>query len=102
MWTNLDCTAMTTVNVHEAKTTLSELIARVEAGEEVVIARANKPVVRLVPVDSRPQKRVLGLNASPGAWIADDFDAPMADEALWYGDDETPRAPAKKARLPRR
>lgn len=77
---------MTTVNVHEAKTKLSELIARVEAGEEVVIARANKPVVRLVAFHKEPTKRILGLNASPKAWIADDFDAPMEDEALWYGE----------------
>jgi prevent-host-death family protein len=76
---------MTTVNVHEAKTTLSDLIARVEAGEEVVIARANKPVVRLVPFERKPLKRVLGLSAHPEARIADDFDAPMADEAVWYG-----------------
>ena len=89
---------MTTVNVHEAKTTLSELIARAEAGEEVVIARANKPVVRLVPVQSRPAKRILGLNAGPGFWIADDFDAPMPDEAAWYGE---PVEPSKKARTRR-
>ncbi len=75
---------MTTVNVHEAKTTLSELIARAEAGEEVVIARANKPVVRLVALNRKPATRVLGLNASPRAWIADDFDAPMENEASWY------------------
>lgn len=77
---------MTTVNVHEAKTNLSDLIARAEAGEEVVIARANKPVVRLVAVHQRPAKRILGLNAGPGFWMADDFDAPMADEASWYGE----------------
>jgi len=41
------------VNVHTAKTTLSNLILRAEAGEEVIIARRGKPVVRLVPVTSR-------------------------------------------------
>ena len=94
--------AMTIVNVHEAKTTLSDLIARAEAGEEVVIARANKPVVRLVAIERKPKRRVLGLNASPGAWIADDFDAPMADEALWYGDEPPQPATSKKAPAPRR
>ena len=89
---------MTTVNVHEAKTKLSELIARAEAGEEVVIARANKPVVRLVAVQARPAKRILGLNAGPGFWIADDFDAPMEDEASWYGE---AAEPPKKARTSR-
>jgi len=85
---------MTTVNVHEAKSTLSELIARAEAGEEVVIARANKPVVRLVALQTRLPKRILGLNAGPGFWMADDFDAPMPDEAAWYGEAvEPPKKP---------
>jgi prevent-host-death family protein len=62
-----------TVNVHEAKTHLSRLLEAVERGEEVVIARAGKPVARLVPVTVRRAPRV------PGTWrgrvfIADDFD----------------------------
>src|SRR5689334_539083 len=44
---------MTTVNMHDAKTQLSDLVARAEAGEEIVIARRNKPAVRLVPVEQR-------------------------------------------------
>lgn len=89
---------MTIVNVHEAKTTLSDLIARAEAGEEVVIARANKPVVRLVPIAHKPAKRIAGLNANPDAWIADDFDAPMQDEAVWYGTIESSAGETTKAR----
>jgi prevent-host-death family protein len=50
-----------TVNIHEAKTHLSSLIADVEAGEEVIIARAGKPVAKLVPLPketkSRPDRR---------------------------------------------
>ncbi|MBA3624417.1 MAG: type II toxin-antitoxin system prevent-host-death family antitoxin, partial [Methylibium sp.] len=42
----------TTVNVHEAKTQLSRLIEAVEAGEEVIIARAGKPVARLMPLEA--------------------------------------------------
>jgi prevent-host-death family protein len=42
------------VNIHHAKTNLSRLILKAESGEEVVIARAGKPVVRLVPVQSQP------------------------------------------------
>jgi prevent-host-death family protein len=42
---------MTTINMHDAKTQLSDLVARAEAGEEIVIARRNKPAVRLVPVE---------------------------------------------------
>ena len=41
---------MATINMHDAKTQLSDLVARAEAGEDIVIARRNKPVVRLVPV----------------------------------------------------
>jgi prevent-host-death family protein len=67
------------VNIHDAKTHLSRLVERVEAGEEVVIARAGRPVARLVPFRGRTSRRV------PGAWrgrvrIAADFDAP--DEEL--------------------
>ncbi|MEK6721671.1 MAG: type II toxin-antitoxin system Phd/YefM family antitoxin [Chloroflexota bacterium] len=62
------------VNIHEAKTHLSRLVERVEAGEEVVIARAGRPVARLVPYRDRTAPRV------PGRWrdqitIAPDFDA---------------------------
>jgi prevent-host-death family protein len=67
------------VNVHEAKTHLSRLLERVEGGEEVVIARAGRPIARLVPFRTRTQPRV------PGAWrgrveLAADFD--VVDEAL--------------------
>ena len=51
---------MKIINIHQAKTQLSALIAQVEAGEEVVIARANKPVARLVPVTAPTPKRRLG------------------------------------------
>jgi len=49
------------VNVHDAKTHLSRLLERVEAGEEVVIARAGRPVARLVPYRRRQEPRVLGV-----------------------------------------
>ena len=48
-----------TVKVGEAKTHLSELLARVEAGEEFVIARGNDPVARLVPLDERAKRRAV-------------------------------------------
>jgi prevent-host-death family protein len=64
---------MDLVNVYEAKTHLSRLLDRVEAGEEVIIGRSGRPVARLVPY-KRP-----GVRRRPGAWrnkvrIADDFD----------------------------
>ena len=72
---------MTTVNVHEAKTQLSRLIQAAEAGEEVVIARAGRPVVRLVAVAQQGQPRKLGMLAGKIS-IPDDFDDPMPDEWL--------------------
>jgi len=71
-----------TVNVHGAKTRLSDLLARAEAGEEILIARANKPVARLVPIVARPRQRALGLNAGWVVSIAPDFDAPLDESWL--------------------
>ena len=69
------------VNVHDAKTHLSKLLQRVEKGEEIVIARAGKPVARLVPV--APVKRPLRLGLMKGRIrIAADFDAPLPDDLL--------------------
>jgi prevent-host-death family protein len=66
-----------TVNVHEAKTHLSRLLVEVENGGEVTIARAGRPVARLVPVGP-PRKRELGLERGQ-IWISPDFDDPMPD-----------------------
>jgi prevent-host-death family protein len=49
-----------TVTIHAAKTTLSRLIARVEAGEEIIIARDKRPVAKLVPIRPVPSKRRFG------------------------------------------
>jgi prevent-host-death family protein len=70
----------TTVNIHEAKTHLSRLLARVAAGEEVVIAKAGKPIARLIPVTPH-DRRPLGADRGRG-FIADDFDAPLPEEIL--------------------
>jgi prevent-host-death family protein len=48
------------VNIHEAKTHLSRLLERIAMGEEVIIAKAGKPVAKLVPLGRRPKKRILG------------------------------------------
>lgn len=70
---------MTEVNVHEAKTHLSRLLARVAAGEEVIISKAGKPVARLVPIRARKAKREPGQDEGC-IWIAEDFDAPLPPE----------------------
>jgi prevent-host-death family protein len=67
------------VNVHQAKTHLSRLLERVASGEEITIAKAGKPIARLVPVQQRT--RQLGMDAGK-VWIADDFDAALPDEEL--------------------
>ncbi|HXV61217.1 MAG TPA: type II toxin-antitoxin system Phd/YefM family antitoxin [Vicinamibacteria bacterium] len=67
------------VNVHEAKTHLSRLLARVAAGEEIIISKAGKPVARLVPFHGAGKKRVPGQDRGK-VWIAEDFDAPLPEE----------------------
>jgi prevent-host-death family protein len=67
---------MATVNVHEAKTHLSRLLERVEAGEEIVIARAGRPVARLVPLEPVERRRPLGMYRGRIAMSAD-FDEPL-------------------------
>lgn len=69
---------MTTVNVQDAKTQLSALLARVEAGEDVVIARAGAPVARLVPVVDLQRRSFGGLELD----VPEDFDAPLTEAEL--------------------
>lgn len=64
---------MAQVNVHEAKTHFSRLLARVAAGEEIIIAKAGKPIAKLVPVKQAPGKRQLGMDEGK-IWISEDFD----------------------------
>lgn len=79
---------MKTVNIQEAKTHLSRLVEEVAQGEEVVIAKAGKPMVRLVPVSSLAGPRPLGLLAGQ-VWETEDWWAPDPElEALFYGEDE--------------
>jgi prevent-host-death family protein len=73
---------MKKVNVHEAKTKLSELLSRVEAGEEITIAKAGRPVARLVPVREKAVVRVAGTAKGKVA-IGRDFDEPLPDPLLW-------------------
>lgn len=65
------------VNVHEAKTHLSRLLADVEAGQEIVIARGGRPVARLVKADVAPRR--LGLHEGQ-IEITDDFEAALPDD----------------------
>lgn len=71
-------------NFYEAKTSLSHLIDRAASGEEIILAKAGKPMAKLVPLEVARKPR------KPGGWegrirIADDFDAPLPDEASFEG-----------------
>jgi prevent-host-death family protein len=76
MATAEDISGLETVNVHEAKTKLSRLLERVEAGEEIVIARAGKPIARLVPLEPAAPRRLFGRDRGK-IWMSEDFDEPL-------------------------
>ncbi len=67
------------VNMHEAKTHLSRLIDEVQGGEEIVIAKAGKPMARLAPLRAQWAPRQPGLMKGK-IWIGEDFDAPLPEE----------------------
>ena len=77
---------MRTVNIHEAKTTLSRLLVQVEAGEDIIIARNGKPVARLVGVQ-KPGKRQPDIFKGKIV-IPDSFFDPLPEEELkaWEGE----------------
>jgi prevent-host-death family protein len=69
------------VNVHEAKTHFSKLLARVERGQEILISRAGKPVARLVPHASERPAPVFGADRGKLV-VPADFDTPLPDDVL--------------------
>ena len=78
---------MTKVNMHEAKTNFSKLVERALQGEEIVIARSGKPLVKLVPLKGPGAQRPVGLHRQA---VGEDFEArslaPLSDDELeaWY------------------
>jgi prevent-host-death family protein len=79
---------METVNIHEAKTHLSRLMEKVSKGESFIIAKAGKPIGKLVPLDEAemPKKRRIGFMDGE-ITVPDDFDTMMAEEIeeMFYG-----------------
>ena len=76
---------MTTVNIHEAKTSLSRLLDAAAKGEEVIIAKAGKPVARLIPI-GKPERKPGALQ---GTFVVDEkFFEPLPDNELklWSGE----------------
>ncbi len=72
---------METVTIHTAKTTLSQLLARVEAGEEIVLARGKEPIAKLVPYRRRPTKRRFGA-LSGQVSVGTEFFEPLPEHEL--------------------
>ena len=72
---------MKSVNIHEAKTNLSKLVAKAAKGEPFVIAKAGKPMARLMPLSEPPRAKKLGL-LKGRIHIGKDFDAPLPPAAL--------------------
>lgn len=78
---------MSKVNMHEAKTNFSKLVERALQGEEIVIARSGKPLVKLVPLEGPGALRPVGLHRQA---VGEDFEArslaPLSDDELgaWY------------------
>ncbi|AUB79630.1 type II toxin-antitoxin system Phd/YefM family antitoxin [Candidatus Thiodictyon syntrophicum] len=71
----------TVLNLYQAKTLLSELVDRAAGGEEIVIAKAGRPLAKLVPLCSPRDRR------SPGGWqgkvrVSEDFDAPLPPDLI--------------------
>jgi prevent-host-death family protein len=90
---------MPTYTVHEAKTNLSKLIERAEAGDEVIIARRDQPAVRLVPVGQTGSKRMFGAYKGQ-ATVTDAFFDPLPGEELfaWEGGSTAPPAGTHSAK----
>jgi prevent-host-death family protein len=72
---------MKTVNIHDAKTHLSALVEEAASGEEIIIAKAGKPVARLMPLGKKDFRKTLGMWKGK-VWVSDDFDAPLPPEIL--------------------
>lgn len=77
---------MFTTNIYQAKTNLSKLIEKVLKGEEVVIAKAGKPVVKLTPYKDKMKPRKPGLWKGK-VWISDDFNEESKEiNRMFYGE----------------
>ena len=81
---------MRTVNIHEAKTHLSRLVDRAAKGEPFIIAKAGKPLVKVVPLDAPAEREIKRLGFMPDLKVPDDFDTMCRDEIekMFYGDDD--------------
>lgn len=66
-------------NIHEAKTHFSKIITQVEIGEEIIIAKAGKPVAKLIPIREKPKSRISGT-AKAKITLTEDFESPLPED----------------------
>jgi antitoxin (DNA-binding transcriptional repressor) of toxin-antitoxin stability system len=77
-----------TVDVNELSKRLNDLLRVLAEGGEVVLAKEEKPIARLVPIKAGKRHRIPGLHRGE-IWISDDFDDPLPD-SFWLGNNEAP------------
>ena len=70
------------INIHEAKTHFSKLLERVQAGEEIIIAKGGRPIAKLVSLKHTKPMRQPGSAKKDAIFIAGDFDAPLSEDIL--------------------
>jgi prevent-host-death family protein len=74
----------TTIDINEAQKHLTELVASVKTGEEIILTKDNAPIARLTPLANAAMQRIPDLNAG-SIWTSPDFDAPLPDD-FWTGE----------------
>jgi len=81
---------MRTISISDAKKHLSRLVDRAAKGEPFIIAKAGKPLVKVVPLDAPPEREIKRLGFMPDLKVPDDFDTMCQDEIekMFYGDDD--------------
>ncbi len=85
---------MSTINIHEAKTHLSRFVEQAAAGEEIIIAKAGKPMAKLVPLLRTPSRRNLGMFKGK-LNVPDNFDAPLSNEVVGLFENSEIEPPSK-------
>jgi len=86
------------MNLYDAKAKLSKLVDRAASGEEIVIAKAGKPLARLVPLEPKRKRKRKPGGWKGKVWMAPDFDGPLPDDLQAYFEGRTP--PRRRRKKP--
>ena len=84
------------MNLYDAKAKLSKLVDRAASGEEIVIAKAGKPLARLVPLAPKRKRKRKPGGWKGKIWIAPDFDAPLPEDIQAAFEGRAPRRPRRR------